>query len=105
MLREAAEPGGHAAGQDQFRTGKWIFLHDRCVVETFYEGVGASERFHVDHLRIHGRPSGSDLKIRWGIEVGGSIVNGGRETIPAHQVGAFNAFVDRILTYRTVAQA
>jgi hypothetical protein len=44
------------------------------------------------------------LDITWGIEVGSAIVNGGRATVPAHQVGEFDAFVQRMDTDRTAPQ-
>ena len=103
MIGRSDEAAEGLEGQHQFRTDKWTFLHDRRVVEIFHEGVDGSTRFHVDHLRIDGRLDGADLKVKWGIEVSGTIVNGGRMTIPAHQVNDFNAFVQRALTYRTDA--
>jgi len=46
------------------------------------------------------RPS-TDLEITWGIEASGMIMNGGRATIPAHQVNDFNAFVKQASATRT----
>lgn len=66
--------------------------------------MAGSIRFHVDQFRIDGRHAGSDLDITWGIEVGSAIVNGGRATVPAHQVGEFDAFVQRMDTDRTAPQ-
>lgn len=90
--------------QPQFRTGKWTFLLDGRVVEWFYEGSTDSHRVHVDHLRIDGEPDDEGLKIRWGIEVSGSIVNGGRLVVPAAQVGEFQEFVAQAIGNRTPDQ-
>lgn len=90
--------------QEQFRTGPWTFLHDRRVVETFFEGTSGSTRFHVDHFRIDGCRAGGDLDLTWGIEVGGRIVNGGRATVPAGQVGEFDGFVQALIASRTAPQ-
>ena len=87
--------------QPQFRTGKWTFLLDGRVVEWFYEGTSDTTRVHVDHLRIDGEPDGPDLKIRWGIEVSGSIINGGRVVVPAAQVREFQDFVAMAIGNRT----
>lgn len=87
--------------QPQFRTGKWTFLLDGRVVEWFYEGTSDTSRVHVDHLRIDAEPEGNGLTIRWGIEVSGSIINGGRLVVPAEQVGAFKEFVGMAIGNRT----
>jgi hypothetical protein len=87
--------------QPQFRTDKWTFLLDGRVVEWFYEGTSETTRVHVDHLRIDGEPEGDSLKVQWGIDVSGAIVNGGRLVVPAAQVGEFNEFVARAIGNRT----
>jgi hypothetical protein len=87
--------------QPQFRTDKWTFILDGRVVEWFYEGTSDTNRVHVDHLRIDAQPDGSDLKVRWGIEVSGSIINGGRLVVPAAQIGEFKDFVARAIDHRT----
>lgn len=87
--------------QPQFRTGPWTFLLDGRVVEWFHEGTSESNRVHVDFFRIDGEPSGSDLKIRWGIEVSGRIINGGRLVIPSAQISEFQEFVARAIGNRT----
>ncbi len=87
--------------QPQFRTGKWTFLLDGRVVEWCYEGTSDTTRVHVDHLRIDAEPKGSSLKVRWGIDVSGSIINGGRVDIPAEQVGEFKDFVAMSIANRT----
>lgn len=89
--------------QPQFRTDKWTFLLDGRVVEWFYEGSSDSHRVHVDHFRMDGEPKGDGLKIRWGIEVSGTIVNGGRAVVPATQVGDFKDFVGMAISNRTPA--
>jgi hypothetical protein len=87
--------------QPQFRTDKWTFLLDGRVVEWFYEGTSDSTRVHVDRLRIDAEPEGNNLKIRWGIEVSGSIINGGQLVVPAAQIGEFKAFVALAIANRT----
>ena len=87
--------------QPQFRTGKWTFLLDGRIVEWLYEGSSGITRVHVDHLRIDGEPDAGDLKIRWGIEVSGIIVNGGRAVVPAAQVSEFQGFVSKATGNRT----
>ena len=87
--------------QPQFRTDKWTFILDGRVVEWFYEGTSDSTRVHVDHLRIDGEPKGNDLKVRWGIDVSGSIINGGRLVVPAAQVGEFQDFIAKAIANRT----
>jgi len=100
---ETDETDDATAGQPQFRTGKWTFVHDRRVVETFHEEVAGSTRFHVDHLRIDGRPAGSDLRITWGIEINGRIIHGGGASIPADRTNEFNEFVRKVVACRTAA--
>ena len=73
---------------------------ESTVVEWFYEGTSDTNRVHVDHLRIDAEPDGGDLKVRWGIEVSGSIINGGRLTVPATQVEEFKDFVARAIDNR-----
>ena len=87
--------------QQQFRTGKWTFLLDGRVVEWFYEGSSDSGRAHVDHLRIDGEQKDDGLKVRWGIEVSGTIVNGGRVLVPTSQVAEFESFVAMAIANRT----
>jgi len=87
--------------QPQFRTGPWTFLLDGRVVEVIREGAIDTTRVHVDHLRIDAEPKGNSLKVRWGIEVSGSIVNGARVEIPAEQVGEFKEFVAMAIANRT----
>jgi hypothetical protein len=67
----------------------------------FYEGTSDATRVHVDHLRIDGELEGNNLKVRWGIEVSGSIINGGRLVVPAAQVGEFKDFVAMAIGNRT----
>lgn len=87
--------------QPQLRIDKWTFLLDGRVVEWFHEGTGDSRRVHVDHLRMDGEPDGDALTVRWGIEVSGTIVNGGKLKVPAAQVGAFKDFVTMATANRT----
>jgi hypothetical protein len=87
--------------QPQFRCEKWTFILDGRVVEWFYEGTSDTNRVHVDHLRIDAQPEGGDLKVRWGIEVSGTIINGGRLVVPAAQVGEFKDFVALAIANRT----
>ncbi len=87
--------------QPVFRTGRWTFLLDGRVVETFHEGTDHSTRYLVDLLRIDGEPDGAGLKIRWGIEVSGRITNGGKAALPAAEIPAFQAFVTQALANRT----
>ena len=87
--------------QLQFRTGKSTFLLDGRVVEYFYEGSSTSMRFHVDFFRVDGKPKGSDLKIKFGLESFGMITNGGSETIPAAQIAEFEAFTAAARAART----
>jgi hypothetical protein len=87
--------------QPQFRCEKWTFILDGRVVEWFYEGTSDTNRVHVDHLRIDAQPDGGDLKVRWGIEVSGTIINGGRLVVPAAQVGEFKDFVALAIANRT----
>lgn len=87
--------------QPQFRTGKWTFLLDGRMVEWLYEGGSDTTRVHVDHLRIDGEQAADGLKIRWGIEVSGTIVNGGRAVVPPEQVDEFQSFVSQAKGNRT----
>ena len=89
--------------QPQFRTGNWTFLLDGRVVEWSHVGTSDTNRVHVDQLRIDAEPDGDDLKVRWGIEVSGTIVNGGRHVVPAAQVGEFKDFVALAIANRTPA--
>jgi hypothetical protein len=89
--------------QPQFRTGKWTFLLDGRVVETFYEGSSEASRFHVDYFTVQGKEDGQDLKVKWGNDVSGMVVNGGKTKIPANEVPMFQAFIDQARANRTPA--
>lgn len=91
--------------QPQIRIGKWTFLLEGRVVEWFYEGGSDSGRAHVDYFRVDGDLKGSDLKIQWGIEVSGTIVDGGRVVVPAEQVSEFQNFVKMAVANRTATRA
>ncbi len=87
--------------QPQFRNGKWTFLLDGRVVEWFYDELTEGKRVHVDHLRMEAVPDGDGLKIRWGVEVKGTIINGGRMDVPAASVTAFQDFIALAIANRT----
>jgi len=88
-------------GQPQFRNGKWTFLLDGRVLEWFFGALTEGHRLHVDHLRMEAVPDGDGLRIRWGVEVKGLIVNGGSMDVPAENVTAFQDFIALALATRT----
>jgi hypothetical protein len=86
--------------QPQFRNGEWTFLLDGRVVEWF-STVSEGTRLHVDQLRIDAFPDRDGLRIRWGVEVGGEIINGGRMNIPLANVAAFEEFIALAIANRS----
>ena len=96
---------GRPALQPQFRNEKWTFLLDGRVVEWFYDSLTEGSRLHVDHLRMEAVPHGDGLRIRWGVEVKGKIINGGRMDVPADRVPAFEDFIALALANRTPDQS
>jgi hypothetical protein len=90
--------------QPQFRSDKWTFLLDGRVVEWFYDTISEGTRLHVDHLRVEAVPRSDGLRIRWGAEVKGKIINGGRMDVPAESVPAFQEFIALALANRTPDQ-
>ena len=91
--------------QPQFRNGLWTFLLDGRVVEWFYDVLTEGHRLHVDHLRMEALPHGDGLRIRWGVEVKGKIINGGRMDVAAANVAAFQEFIALALANRTPDQS
>lgn len=91
--------------QPQFRNEGWTFLLDGRVVEWFYDVLTEGHRLHVDHLRMEAVPHGDGLRIRWGVEVNDTIINGGRMDVPADRVPAFEDFIALALANRTPDQS
>ena len=87
--------------QPQFRNDGWTFLLDGRVVEWFYDTLGEGTRLHVDHLRIDAVPDGDGLQIRWGVDVNGTVSNGGRMKVLVENVTAFKEFVALAIANRT----
>lgn len=55
----------------------------------------------MDHRRIDAVPAGDDLKIRCGVDVKGTITNGGRMTVSAENVTRKKEFVALPMANRT----
>jgi len=91
--------------QPQFRNEGWTFLLDGRVVEWFYDVLTEGHRLHVDHLRMEAVPHGDGLRIRWGVEVKDTIINGGRMDVSAENVPAFQDFIAQALANRTPDQS
>ena len=87
--------------QLQFRCDKWTFLLDGRVFETFHEGTDTNQRYHVDYLSIEAKPGTDGTKIRFGYVVSGTILGGGKLTVPNAQLAEFQAFVDAAIAART----
>ena len=87
--------------QLQFRCGKWTLLLDGRVFETFHEGTDTNQRYHVDYLSIETKPTDGGMKVRFGYLVSGSLMGGGKLTIPSGQLAEFQAFVDAAIAARS----
>ena len=87
--------------QLQFRCDKWTLLLDGRVFETFHEGTDSNQRYHVDYLSIETKPTDGAMKVRFGYLVSGSLMGGGKLTIPSGQLAEFQAFVDAAIAARS----
>lgn len=74
--------------------GDYVLRLDGTVVEVLHR-TGLFHRFHVSHVAVEAKPDrGGGLKLRIGVDVDGTIVQGDRLEVPPDQVGAVTALFD-----------
>lgn len=74
--------------------GEYVLRLDGTVVEVLHR-TGLFHRFHVSHVAVEAKPTrDGGLKLRVGVDVDGTIVNGDRLDVPAGQVAAVTALFD-----------
>jgi len=66
--------------------------------------ISRCSRLHVDRLRMDAFPDGDGLRVRWGVDVKDTIINGGRVKIPAEKKVSFEEFISLALANRTPDQ-
>lgn len=74
--------------------GDHVLRLDGTVVEILHR-TGLFHRFHVSHVAVEAKPArDGGLKLRVGVDVSGTIVNGDRLEVPPAQVPAVTALFD-----------
>ena len=65
--------------------GEWVLRLDGNVVEILHQS-GHGFRYHVNHVAVEGKPNQDGLRLRVGIDVRGTIVEGTTLEVPTqHQ--------------------
>ena len=80
--------------------GEFVLRLDGTVVEVLHR-TGLCHRFHVSHVAVEATPTADGgLKVRVGIEVDGTILNGDRLEVPPFQVAAVTALFQEAVARR-----
>ncbi len=81
--------------------GEYVLRLDGTVVEVLHR-TGIFHRFHVSHVAVEAKPArDGGLKLRIGVDVDGTIVQGDRLDVPPEQVAAVTALFDEAKARRS----
>jgi hypothetical protein len=74
--------------------GDYVLRLDGTVVEVLHSS-GGCDRFHVTHVAVEAKEArDGGLKLRVGVETGGTIVGGAKLEVPPEQRGEAEALFD-----------